>query len=531
MGSPLNRRSFAKVIGAGAAAPPAPEPQAAAQPGYRTASPFDVGIRSQLFIDRVLVRETRDIAFTLHPAERHPANPLVVADRPWEGWRLELFGSAIYDEDERLFKMWYVPEPVGWFGPAPGGASADNPTCYATSADGIHWEKPLAGALTSPDGTRTNALLFATHLPSVVKDRAERDPGKRYKMTCYIHQPREIRGYRTMVSPDGIRWRLHSKTPICRAADVITSYYDTDRRLFVAMAKIGTPVRGHNRRVFYVTTSTNFDDWTEAELAIYPDLEDDAGSLGRIEEARSLLDVPDNPEQMRTEFYGVGFHQAESCTLAFPWVFTINNEARYGNQEGPFEIQLAVSRDLKNWQRPFRIPCLPRGRPGDWECGIQQTASSTVRVGDEVWLYYSGANYTHGTPVLYRPEGAGRKTKYTSSIGLARWTVDRFVSADAGASGGALTTVPVVFGGDRLEINARTRRGGSIRVELLDAARRPLSPFEQSQPVRGDSVRHQVRWPGNAAPGALQGKPVSLRFHLQDAELFAFAFRSDARGR
>ncbi len=43
---------------------------------------------------------------------------------------------------------------------------------------------------------------------------------------------------------------------------------------------------------------------------------------------------------MRTEYYGIGVYPAESCTLAFPWVFTINNNARWGNHEGPEEIHL-----------------------------------------------------------------------------------------------------------------------------------------------------------------------------------------------
>ena len=123
---------------------------------------------------------------------------------------------------------------------------------------------------------------------------------------------------------------------------------------------------------------------------------------------------------MRTEFYGVGFYPAESCTLAFPWVFTINAKARYGNQEGPFEIQLAVSRDLKNWQRPFRVPVIPRGKVGDWECGIQITASRALRVGDEIWLYYCGANYTHGTPVLYRKDSPDRKISRDSKVNRLR---------------------------------------------------------------------------------------------------------------
>ncbi len=492
----------------------------------RCDSPVDVADRAQLFVDRYLIRESRQIAYSLHPAVPHPANPLVKADQPWEGWRLELFGSVIFDQQERLFKMWYIAEPVGWFGPAPKGAAGDNPTCYAVSDDGIQWRKPHVGTLDSPIGHKHNVLLYATHLPSVTKDLREPDAARRYKMICYINHPKPEAGYYTMVSPDGIHWTRHSKGVICRGADVINGYYDRRRETWVAMAKINTPMHGHRRRVFYAITSRDFENWTEPELALYPDAEDDAGVLGRMEEVRSILDVPDDPYEMHTDFYGTGFHETESLTLAFPWIFTINNKARYGNQEGPFEIQLATSRDWKNWQRPFRTPCLPRGVNGDWECGLQLTASQTVSVGDEVWLYYCGANYTHGSPVLYRKDNPDRKTKYTSSIGLAKWQRDRFVSADAGRMGGELITVPVVFSGDRLILNARVKPEGSLRVELLDSARRPVEGFGRSESIRGDSLRHAVQWPGDRSLGSWKGKPVTLRFHLQAAELFSFAFRA-----
>lgn len=524
----MNRRTFAKMIGASpaafSAAQTSVEPVGSGQP-YRSTSPYDVEAKAQLFVDRTLVRETRDVTFRLHQGVRHPKNPLVVADQPAEGWRLEIFGSVLYDEDERLFKMWYIGEPVGMFGPEPEGAAGDNPTLYAISKDGIRWEKPHVGTLKAADGSRHNALLYATHLASVYKDREERDPAKRYKMICYIQDPKERRGYQTMVSPDGIHWNAHSRAPICPGSDVITGYYDEDRKLWVAMAKIATRVRGHTRRVFYLITSHDFEEWSKPELAIYPDLEDDAGSLARIEEARPLLDVPDDAAQMRTEFYGVGFHAAESCTIAFPWVFTINNKARYGNQEGPFEVQLAASRDLRNWQRPFRVPCIPRGKPGDWECGIQQTSARTVRVGDEVRLYYCGANYTHGTPVLYRKDDPGRKGKFTSSIGLATWKLDRFVSANGLTQDAQLTTVPLVFSGDRLEINAATSAGGSVRVEMLDAAGRPFPHMAISRPFTGDHLQQTVTWPEGQSPSAWKGRPVILRFHLTGAELYSFAFR------
>ena len=48
-------------------------------------SPFKVGNRAQLFIDCVLVRETQNVSFTQHQGKKHPRNPLLVADRTWEG--------------------------------------------------------------------------------------------------------------------------------------------------------------------------------------------------------------------------------------------------------------------------------------------------------------------------------------------------------------------------------------------------------------------------------------------------------------
>jgi len=518
----MRRRTFAKILGSASLAPSDAVP--AQTESYISPSPFDVGNRSQLFIDRTIIRAGERVGFTQHMAVKHPLNPVVKADQPWEGWRLEIYGNVLYDNEEKRFKMWYLAEAPDYFAPSPEGPSADNPTLYAESDDGIHWRKPPVGTIPAAKGGSHNAVLAATHLASVMKDTRDPDPNKRYKMICYVHLPAASRGYQTMISPDGLRWRLFSSKPICPGADVITGYYDERLEKYVALAKIATAVRGHRRRVFYLITSTDFVTWTAPELVLSPDLRDDAGSLARIEEVRPMLDVPDDPTVMRTEFYGAGFYAAESCTVAFPWVFTINNNARYGNQEGPFELQLAASRDLRNWARPFRTPCVPRGAPGEWDSGIMVTQSRALRVNDEIWLYYGGANYTHGTPCLYRANGTGRGTKYTGSIGLAKWRLDRFVSVDAGSEGGTLVTVPMIFSGSRLQINAATEAGGSVVVRTLDAAGRGIEGFGPSEPFHGDSLRAPITWPrGNVA--SLRGRAVSLRFELKKARLFAFAFR------
>ncbi len=78
--------------------------------GLAAESPFDVGDRAQLFVDRILVHKADRVFFTQHSGRPHPENPLILADRPWEGWRLEMHGTVIYDQEEGIFKMGIIYE-------------------------------------------------------------------------------------------------------------------------------------------------------------------------------------------------------------------------------------------------------------------------------------------------------------------------------------------------------------------------------------------------------------------------------------
>ncbi len=337
------------------------------------------------------------------------------------------------------------------------------------------------------------------------------------------------RGYLALTSADGLRWAEQSPKPIVPISyvdDVVSAFRDRRTGRYVALPKMMTPVFGRQRRTIYLSSSADFHNWSKIEPAFVADRRDDLGSLARLEMVRSLLSYPDNFNVMRTEVYGAGAYAAESCVIGFPWVFTVSaNVPKHGNQEGPIEVQLAVSRDLETWSRPFRTPVIPLGKPGDWDSGMILSASHAIDVGDEVWLYYGGANHTHGAPALYDAASDGWGTKVTATVGLATWTKDRFVTGDAPATGGTLTTVPLRFTGKRLEVNAVTKGKGEVRVELLDAAGRTLKAFEPSAPITGDSLRHNVAFSDRVDLAGLAGKPVCLRFHLRDAELYAFAFR------
>jgi hypothetical protein len=146
-----------------------------------------------------------------------------------------------------------------------------------------------------------------------------------------------------------------------------------------------------------------------------------------------------------------------------------------------------------------------------------------IRMGDELWIYYVGQNRDHnGNIDPGAPDG-----KFLSGIGRAVLRLDGFISADAGYRGGWLTTPLIRFSGGRLELNVATSGGGSVEVELLDEQGRPIEGYSKaaSRIINGNSVRMPVRWKTTDDVSQLAGRPVRLRFHMQDCKLYAFQFR------
>lgn len=473
--------------------------------------PLDVTDRTQLAADSTWIADSDGVSFKLHQGTKHPANPLIKADKPWEGWRISLYGTVLYDSAERVFKLWYCTDTTEAF---PHYAVA-----YAISRDGLAWEKPLVGTVSSPQFPQHNVVLADHLLPSVIKDEAEKDPQRRYKMLAWGQKPKPEGGPHVYASPDGLRWTKLSDKPICTSNDVITMTRDPRSGQYLAFPKLSTKHRGHVRRCFGISTSDDFLKWTAPRYVFKPDARDDAGTLGRIQAVRPMLDVPDDPMLMRTEFYGIGLYPSDSCLVTFPWVFSINNNARYGNQEGPSEIQFAVSSDLENFRREFRTPIVPHGPLGSWDSGFLASASHAIRVSDEIRLYYSGGNYTHGTPCLYRAENTGRGDRYTNCIGLAIWKLDRFVSADARGRPGKLLTLPLKYDASRLLLNFQTAPAGSITVRALALDGRVIL---ESQPLSGDQLRRPVTWKPDGNAAALKGHAIRLQFTIADAQLYSF---------
>ena len=96
-----------------------------------------------------MLAQTENVWRSVHHPARHEANPVLIPDRPWEGYLVLQPGTVIWDEEDGCFKMWYNAQP------SRDRPDAEKNLCYATSSDGANWDKPELG-LEEFDGSTAN---------------------------------------------------------------------------------------------------------------------------------------------------------------------------------------------------------------------------------------------------------------------------------------------------------------------------------------------------------------------------------------
>ena len=146
--------------------------------------------------------------------------------------------------------------------------------------------------------------------------------------------------------------------------------------------------------------------------------------------------------------------------------------------------------------------------------GLLRTKSDLPQAPDELSIY-AIEGYWNGRSQNFR--------RYS-------FRVDGFVSVQARLRGGEFVTKPILFKGDRLEINYSTSAAGSIRIEIQDTDGNPLSghALTDCHEVFGDEISRTVAWKAGERVKAIAGAAVRLRFVLKDADLFSFRFRRAA---
>ncbi len=147
----------------------------------------------------------------------------------------------------------------------------------------------------------------------------------------------------------------------------------------------------------------------------------------------------------------------------------------------------------------------------NWVSRTNYPALNVVETGPAEMSFYANQNY--GQPTAH----------------LRRYSLrtDGFVALHAGYDGGEMITRPISFSGKELEINFSTSAAGSVRVELADAAGKPIAGFAAAdcQEQIGNEIDRVVRWKASSDVSSLAGKPLRLRLALKDADVFSFRFR------
>jgi hypothetical protein len=205
------------------------------------------------------------------------------------------------------------------------------------------------------------------------------------------------------------------------------------------------------------------------------------------------------------------------------WGISGEKDPRKGERLAPstIDVRLAVSQDGIHFHRlGGRKPFLNLGTEGTFDSKMVWVIPNPIIVDDEIWIYYVGSNKDHDGFV--DPKATGRM----SGIGLAVMRLDGFISADADYTGGQLTTQPMIFEGNNLELNLDTGAGGSLRVEILDESGNPIDGYAQNNAtiLCGNSVKIPVTWADKDDVSELSRKPIRLRFIMRDCKLYSFGF-------
>lgn len=474
------------------------------------AEPIEVGPRRQLFLDDYCIEEQNGLSRRLHrPAK---CGPVLTPDSHLGQISLQSRSAPQWNPDRGLWEWWYwgswACEPYG-----PYHATSQALTHYATSRDGVHWDKPSLG-LHEWRGSKDNNVAFdpaGGHrgLYHCLRDERDPDPGRRYKGLL------SVSGRAPVVSPDGFEWRPVEGAEI-PSSDESNFFYDPFGRQYVAIVKRGT-VWG---RSMAMATSQDFEHWQDHGIVMHADHVDWDNRMPRI---RALCEGPDylspplvDEADYIAETYNMAVMPYEGIYVGLVNIFNPAGAIPppQTNYTGINQVELAVSRNLRNWRRLCDREVFLAVEP--WEGVAYDTqqllpAGSPIVRDDEIWVYYNACRFRGHKelhPAQYHPY-----FESLSALSLAKLRLDGFVSLDA-ADEGTLLTRALTLTGQNLCVNANAS-AGEIRAQVLDAA--TMAPLADFDPVREDGVRIRV---GSA--GVAPGTVVRIRFMLEHASLYSF---------
>ena len=396
-----------------------------------------------LLLDNRIIEDTEKTELTLGTVEKHPSNPLFGEDKPWEARFDNLYANIIYDNEENLYKCWYSPFIVD---NSALGMSLDErrqrywapenremALCYATSLDGIVWEKPELG-LVEFEGTKANNILWrgevrredeakkvwrGPHGTGVFKDLREPDPNRRYKALLKSNI------LSIAYSKDGIHWDPAIACPEADSAGDThnNALWSDDLEKYVGITRQwGKSSEKHVRQVAR-TSSDDFENWEKTEIV-----------LEGLDSTKQLYSMP--------IFHHAGLY--------------LGIVAIHDQDTDRVWAELTWSPDTRKWRRI--LPGVPfianEGNEFDYDWGCIYTAANPVFLEDEIRVYYGASDGLH----------TGWRNGF---LCLATIRPDGFAGYSAGREEASITTTPVL-NGDQFKVSADIQHDGELMVRLLN---------------------------------------------------------------
>ena len=452
-----------------------------------------------LVLDSRIIESKDNVELTVGVAHKDKNNPLFKEDKPWEPRFDNPYCSIIHDEEEMIYKCWYsifirsgpkgdfpgeglAPEKRAWVDWREGARGFG--VCYATSKDGIHWEKPELGLIEFNGSKKNNIVIEYDHGVAVIKDLQETDPKRRYKA---IHPQEDDTP--VWFSSDGIRWgKKRYVGPIDDGDTNQAVWWDENIGKYVVITRgwdrSGPESKGRYARLGHRratrSVSSDFLHWSKPEFAIK--------GLDLRMQIHDMLVAP------HAGVY-VGMVGLFDVTTSKQW------------------CELAWSPDSIKWHRiqPGKA-LIPNGPVmGDYDWGCIFASKPMIRK-DEILLYY-GAN-------------DGRFMGWRSGyLALARLRPDGFAGYEQIAGGsnktGSLTTKAVSVVGDSLCVSADVAPSGFVKVTLLDKDDNELAEGRLVTKTVSDA---KIEWKDGFSLKRLKGKQIKLKVELRESKLFSFSF-------
>jgi hypothetical protein len=259
--------------------------------------------------------------------------------------------------------------------------------------------------------------------------------------------------------------------------------------------------RVNTDRRIVASTTTDFEHFSPLLTALQPDARDPVG----------------------TEFYDMPARRYEDVYLGLLHVQSTDPfEKRRVKMAGRIETQLAHSYNGVHWCRPVREPFIDI-RDYGLNGGGTMYAMEIMRTKDDKLLFFATASKGDHDAYLDMQAAGTDTTEFFTPL-LYEMRLDGFCSLKTRARDGLLETKTLMLQGDRMSLNVRTTAHTAVRVEMLDGeTMEPIPEYtlEEAIPITGDHLFAEPRWKERCDLSGLVGKPVRVRVHMREAELFA----------